>query len=125
MTTRRQSLGKFGETYAVAMLTRAGLDVVERNVRLKSGELDIVARDGTMLVFVEVRAKRGGAFGTPEESITAAKAARLARLGHEYIEARKMANAEWRIDVVALEIDKQGKVTRAEHLKNAVGESPA
>lgn len=121
MTRSRKSLGAFGESYAVALLTRSGYRVLSRNVRLTSGEIDIVARDGETLVFVEVRTRQSDRFGSPEESVTRAKAQRLIDLGHEYVQAHDVATGEWRIDVVALEVDRKGNVTRADLIKSAVG----
>ena len=121
MTRSRKSLGAFGESYAVALLTRSGYRVLARNVRLTSGEIDIVARDGATLVFVEVRTRQSDRFGSPEESVTRAKAQRLIDLGHEYVQAHEVTSGEWRIDVVALEVDRKGNVARADLIRNAVG----
>ncbi len=120
MTGERKALGQFGEHAACEHLSRAGLRILERNVRLQGGELDIVARDGEMLVVVEVRARRSRRLGTPEESITKAKAQRLARLGEAYVQERGLGKTPWRIDVVAIDVSAQGTVTRLEHYKNAV-----
>ena len=70
-------LGRFGEAWAVGYLHRLGYRVVERNVRFRSGELDIVAHEGGDLVFIEVKCRRSGAYGTPEESISARRYERL------------------------------------------------
>ena len=74
MTTARQSVAQLGEAAAARYLQHAGHSIVVRNYRCPYGEIDIVARDGPSLVFVEVRARSSDRFGTPEESITAAKA---------------------------------------------------
>ena len=74
----RKKLGRWGEDAAATLLEERGYLVVERNWRCHGvGEMDLVARQGDCLVFVEVRARRGRAHGTPEESITAAKRKRL------------------------------------------------
>ncbi|MCH7552454.1 MAG: YraN family protein [Chloroflexi bacterium] len=122
MSRQKQMLGAFGEAYARAHLTRRGYRIVASNVRLPSGEIDIVAQDGDCLVVIEVRTRRGDRFGSPEESITPAKAQRLVSLGHEYLESSGCPDARWRIDVVALEVDRAGNVSRAEVIQNAVGE---
>ena len=90
-------------------------------MRLPSGEIDIVARDGDCLVVVEVRTRRGDRFGSPEASITPAKAQRLVSLGHEYFQSSGSSNATWRIDVVAVEVDRAGNVSWAQVIQNAVG----
>jgi putative endonuclease len=81
MTAPRADSGAEAERLAAAFLEARGLSIVERNYRRRCGELDLVARDGSTLVFVEVRLRRGRAFGGAAESITAAKRARLTRAG--------------------------------------------
>ena len=70
---------------------------------------------------MEVRTRQSDRFGSPEESVTRAKAQRLIDLGHEYVQAHDVTSEEWRIDVVALEVDRKGNVTRADLIKSAVG----
>jgi putative endonuclease len=115
-------LGSFGESWAAAHLARQGYEILERNVRFRSGEIDIVARDGPELVFVEVKSRRSSAFGPPEASITESRYARLASAIGEYLERRAGPPTEFRIDVVAIEVDRSGRVTRCEVIKGA--ESP-
>jgi putative endonuclease len=120
MSSLRQTLGAFGERFTAARLMRGGYRVVDRNVRLPSGEIDIVAQDAETLVFVEVRTRRNDRFGSPEESVTPAKARRLVNLGYEYVQRRNQPDRPWRIDVAALEVDHRGAVRRFELFKNAV-----
>ncbi|MSQ25629.1 MAG: YraN family protein [Dehalococcoidia bacterium] len=132
MTGESKALGQFGEQRASEHLVRTGYRILERNVRLPGGEIDIVAQDGATLVVVEVRPRRSARLGTPEESITKAKAQRLARLGETYIQQRGLGETPWRIDVVAIRMGAipvaaidagaQWKVTRLEHYKNAVAD---
>jgi putative endonuclease len=118
----RQALGKFGEDAAAAYLQRQGYVIVERGWRCPIGELDIVARRGLQLVFVEVRARRGLATA-PEETITPRKRARLAQLAYTYLDAHTLAlDGSWRIDVVAVVVGADGRVLRLTHLESAVGE---
>ena len=77
MTTHRIRLGKWGEGVAVRFLQEKGYVLVATNYRCRWGEVDIVAQEGDDLVFVEVRTRRSVLYGTPEESITAAKARKL------------------------------------------------
>ena len=121
LPTSRNSLGAFGESYARAHLTGLGYRVLEANVRLKAGEIDILAEDGQTLVFVEVRTKRDTRFGTPEESIIAKKARKLVTLVYQFLLTRHDHHQDWRIDVVAIEVARDGKVSRIEVLRNAVG----
>lgn len=78
-------VGTAAERLGAAFLAARGLTIVERNYRRRCGELDLVARDGATLVFVEVRLRRGGAFGGAAASITAAKRQRLIRAANLYL----------------------------------------
>lgn len=121
MKTRddRQGLGRYGEERAAQHLTGKGYEILERNWRCEIGELDLVARDNACLVLVEVRARRGRKLGTPEESITVAKQARLIELAEAYTAAHDWTG-DYRIDVVALELDRRGHLIRLDHYENAV-----
>lgn len=123
MANARQALGKFGEDAATAYLERRGYVVVARGWRCRTGELDIVARRGEQLVFVEVRARRGLAT-TPEETITSRKRVRLAQLAYAYLDAHGLPlEGSWRIDVVAVVVGADGRVLRLTHIESAVGEA--
>jgi putative endonuclease len=123
---RRRALGRLGEDLAVAYLARQGCDIVTRNWRTRSGELDIVARDGDWLVFVEVRTRRIGsgasvpALGSPEESVTPRKQLQLVALADAYL-FEVPWSGPWRIDMIALELRADGSVARLNHLRDAVG----
>ena len=115
----RRGLGALGEELAARQLAAAGYEIVTRNWRCQAGELDLVARQGECLVLVEVRTRRGKALGPPEESITPAKQARLATLAEAYVQAVDWPG-DWRIDVVAVELDQGGRLLRVDHYENAV-----
>jgi putative endonuclease len=117
-----QTLGQFGESWAAGYLARAGFRIVDRNVRYREGEIDLVAYQGTELVFVEVKCRRTRAFGLPQESITQKRFEHLARAIECYIRDRGLSPASYRIDVIALEVDNRGRVARYEHLQGI--ESP-
>ncbi len=123
MSRSRKSLGDFGERYARVHLARSGYEILSNNLRLSAGEIDIVARDGETLVFVEVRTRRGDRLGSPEESITPRKGQRLVELALEYLQLMPGPEPSWRIDVVAVEMGKGGTVSRVEVYKNAVDAS--
>ena len=115
----RRELGQRGEDLAARHLSAKGYAIVARNWRCGTGELDLVAQEGNGLVFVEVRTRRGEEMGTPEESITPAKQARLIALAEAYVQAHDWPG-DWRIDVVAIEMDRRGRVLRLEQYENAV-----
>ncbi len=120
MRDARRELGKLGERLAADYLRRHGYSIRERNYRCPVGEMDIVATEGECLVFVEVRTRRGRELGLPEESITPAKQAKLVEVAQTYLQERGETAADWRIDVVAVELTPGGRLRRIELIKNAV-----
>ena len=95
-------LGRRGEQLAVDHLEARGMAVLERNWRCRLGEIDIVARDGGDLVFIEVKTRSNGDYGHPFEAITPVKLARLRRLAIAWCEASEASAARIRIDAVAV-----------------------
>lgn len=125
MTGARKELGRTGEDLAVERLTALGWEIIARNWRTRRGEIDIIAKDGDCLVFVEVKARRAKAggdpyLGRPEEAVTAKKQLQLARTAEEYVFALRWSG-RWRADVVALELDGRDQVARFAHYRDAVG----
>ena len=106
MTNARLTLGQRAENLIAARLRRAGYTLLDRNWRhAELGELDIVARRGDMLVFVEVRARRGPLETAVEQalaSVNERKQARLARLAEAYLVLHELDDLPWRIDVAAV-----------------------
>lgn len=98
----RQQLGLDGEQCAVDALVAQGYAVLARRYRTRFGELDIIARDGDTLVFVEVKARRGVAFGQPEDAVTWDKRRRLGRLAHAYLAQSRLYDVPCRFDVVSV-----------------------
>lgn len=120
MSDDRQKLGRWGEQLAAERLQSQGYVILARNWRCRRGEIDLVAQAGGVLVFVEVKTRRGRDYGTPEEAITRSKAKRLLELGQRYMLEHDLEDVEWRIDLVAVELDRQGKLLRCEHVANVV-----
>lgn len=122
MPSARSALGGFGERVAAAHLQRGGATILARNWRCTYGEIDLVARLGDQLLFVEVRTRRQGG-PAPEESVGPAKAARMRRLAFAYLDAtRTDAESSWRIDLIVVEVDRAGRVARLEQFEAVVGE---
>jgi putative endonuclease len=116
----KQRLGQRGEEIAVRYLRQQGYAILARNWRCPAGEIDIVAREGETLVFVEVRTRRGDRFGTPEASITPAKQAKLVEVAQTYLQEANLEDVAWRIDVVAIEIGRRSEVKRINLIRCAV-----
>ena len=126
----RHQLGQVGEAMAAQLLVDTGLTVVARNWRCSYGELDLVAHElapdlmqggalVTWLVAVEVRIRRGARFGTAQASITPTKQAKLRVVAEAYVQATGW-QGPWRIDVVAIQLDAQGRLLEKTHLRHAV-----
>ncbi len=106
----RSALGKYGETVAARRLVAAGMTVLERNWRCgRTGEIDIVARDGDVLVVCEVKTRRAGAFEHPMAAVTPDKAERLRGLAARWIHAHGGAPPGGvRIDLVGVVVPRRG-----------------
>src|SRR6476660_8190974 len=105
MTHARIALGKTGEDLACHELERRGYAIVARRYRRRGGELDIVARDGDTMVFVEVKARIGRRFGEGVEAVTAVKRRRIVQLALDYVARHHLADCPCRFDVVSIHMD--------------------
>jgi putative endonuclease len=119
---KRKETGSLGEHLAKDFLKKKGYRILETNYRCRSGEIDIVALDGDCLVFIEVRTKFNLAFGSPEESITAAKSRHLTQSAEYYCQTHPKLPELWRIDVLAIELGSDNNLKRLELIENAVEE---
>jgi putative endonuclease len=120
--TRRET-GSLGERLACDFLAKNGYKILERNYRCTEGEIDIIAKHDKVLVFVEVRTKKSSIFGFPEESIDTAKKRKLCDLVALYCQSHEDLAEQWRIDVVAVEMNKENNVTCIKIIENAVEDS--
>jgi putative endonuclease len=112
----RRGLGRWGEEQAIRHLEAQGCQVVAANWRCAAGEVDVVIRDGDCLAFVEVRTRRGQAYGSPEESITARKLERMAAVAEAYVYEHGW-EGHWRLDVVAVRV-RAGQAPSVEWYRN-------
>jgi putative endonuclease len=134
----RRQTGRQGEDLAAAYLAGLGYTILARNWRTRRGEIDIVAQDGICLALVEVRTRvasatagaslpletrpprAGPAFGPPEDSVTLHKQRQLAAMAQAYVFERAWAGP-YRVDVVAVELGRDGAALRVTHYRDAVG----
>jgi len=105
MSHHRVSLGKTGEDLACQELERRGYAIVARRYRRRGGELDIIARDGKTMVFVEVKAREGRAFGEASEAVTAHKRRKITQLALDYLMRHRLTDCPCRFDVVSIHFD--------------------
>lgn len=121
MTRATQGLGRQGEALAEQFLVQRGACVLARNHRTPFGELDLVVEHDGDLVGVEVKTRVVGQPARPEESVDAAKLARLERLLQQFAQATGYEHAGWRIDVVAIQAESDGRILQLEHIRDAYG----
>ncbi len=115
---KQSALGRWGEQAAAEWLAQQGFQVLTRNWRCREGEIDLVAMQGSVLVFVEVKTRRADTFGAPEESVDERKQRQLTRLAQRYLDENpSLAFNECRFDVVV--VDLTGRRAQFRHYPNA------
>lgn len=110
MSKTRITLGRQGEDLATDYLKTRGYTILVRNYRQKTGEIDIIARDGECLVFIEVKTRTSLLFGQPYEAVTQKKQGQISRVALDYITRNKLHNKAMRFDVVSVLIPAHGKI---------------
>ena len=122
MVNRAQQFGIDSEKAAEVLLKHAGYRIVTRNYRNAIGEIDIIARDGGTLVFVEVKARRSPRYGSAKTAVTHQKRVKLTRTALLYLKETGQSGASARFDVVAL--DGTGPNRRMDIIRNAFDITP-
>ena len=119
--TAKQLLGAAGEAHARRYLEAQGYTFQLANWRGNDGELDLIMRDGSELVFVEVKTRRGEQLGRAEESVTRRQQLGLLATAEEFIAKHpEEEGIIWRVDLVAITLDSQGVVCRLTHVENSL-----
>jgi putative endonuclease len=113
----KKDKGKIGEDIAVKFLSRKGYKILKRNYRYGHGEIDIIAMDKDVLIFVEVRVKFSDKFGSPEDSVTIKKREQLKKIASAFIQMNEVNFSECRFDVIGITF-KDGKFN-INHIVNA------
>jgi putative endonuclease len=120
----RTEIARRGEDAAAAFLERIGMTVEVRNWRSPAGEIDIIARDGESLVFVEVKTRKSERAGTAEEAVSAAKQRRIVKLARAYLATERSDHEECvRFDVVAIRVIADDRAL-LRHYRSAFEASP-
>lgn len=117
MKSENRNIGRLGEQLAQQLLADKGYQIIERNFGTKFGEIDLIAKDGDVLVFVEAKTKKGLDFGSPEEMFTKGKMQRVKRMAAVYLQGQE---AKCRIDMVAVVLDSQNRPERITHYPNVI-----
>lgn len=119
--TERSEIGRLGERLAAGHLRRLGYEIVAANLRLPPwGEIDLVASKDGALALVEVRTRRGDAFGGARESFSAAKRRRMLRAAQAYLASLGDDPPPARIDAIAVRFDRAGRLLGIDHIENAL-----
>jgi putative transposase len=113
----RRQLGDHGEDLAAAALKQQGYKILERNFVTPLGEIDLIARQGKVLVVVEVKTRKSSRFGSPQEAVSLTKQQRLRRLADYYLKAKRLVGTPVRFDVVAVTL--AGAEPQVEIIPNA------
>lgn len=115
-----KSLGDYYEDQALSLITEAGLRLLERNFRGKTGEIDLIVRDGAQLVFIEVRARSNRRFDSAAGSVNTRKQQRIVRTAQFFLQQRpNFTNMPCRFDVIAFEPPQSGTRTRIRWIRSA------
>ena len=102
MLNPRQRYGEAGEALAARLLRKRGYRIIETNYRTKLGEIDIIARDGDTIVFVEVKARQTGRFGAPKWAVTPRKQRKISMVALYYLKTTGQSQVKARFDVVSI-----------------------
>lgn len=113
--------GQAAERYVAGRLARRGYRILATNYRAQGGEIDIVALDGDVLVFVEVKQRTGERYGSAEEAVDAHQVERILETAEQFIAVHPHhADRLWRLDLVAITLDHGGAVLRYRHIENVI-----
>ena len=111
------AVGMRGQTEAEAHLTQKGYEILRKNYRLRSGEIDLIAKTGSYIVFVEVKYRKGLSLGYPAESVNAFKQRKIIKTARHYISSNNLTDQDFRFDVV--EVLELGGETTVNHIEDA------
>lgn len=117
MLNKQQQLGQRGETVAARLLKKQRYKILETNYRTRQGEIDIIARDGDTIAFIEVKSRTSEHFGNPKGAVTLQKQRRISMAALQYLKATRQSEAKARFDVVG--ISSQTDPPTIEIIKNA------
>lgn len=117
MTKKRLELGKRGEALAHSILKKLGYKIIQTNYRCGLGEIDVVAREGKSLVFVEIKTRKGKSLGYAKEAVHPRKQRQISKVALTYMKQNHCEDAKARFDVVAISVSLEGP--EVEVIRNA------
>jgi putative endonuclease len=104
MTEERLNLGRHGESLALEKIKRLGYKCIEKNYRCSLGEIDLIAKDGDCLVFIEIKTRKGRDLGYAKEAVTPRKIRQISKAALTYMKANNCCDVRSRFDVIAVSI---------------------
>lgn len=119
MNCSRLNIAKIGESLAAKHLKARGCRILARNYRARRGEIDLIARDGEFVVFVEVKTRRSLKFGLPQAAVTWQKQRQISKVALAYLQAQNLLDAPCRFDVIAIHLSPQLELLRLEQIESA------
>ncbi|RKU16908.1 YraN family protein [Candidatus Poribacteria bacterium] len=118
------NIAKIGESLAVKHLKARGCEILAQNYRVRRGEIDLIARDGEFIVFVEVKTRRSLRFGLPQAAVTLQKQRQISKVALAYLQAQNLLDAPCRFDVIAIHLSPQLELLRLEQIESAFDFQP-
>lgn len=119
MKTYQKRVGNAGEQIAAKHLSQIGYQLLDQNYSTRYGEIDLIALDGDVIVFVEVKTRTSDTFGAPEESITATKIEKIQNTALIWLRDHPESPEDWRIDVIAVLVDQNNRLLDLQHFIDA------
>lgn len=111
-------IGRYGENLAAQFLVRNGAKIIDRNFYTRFGEIDLIARSGDEILFVEVKTRTSNDFGYPEDAVDWRKIRHLIKAINIYMASKGLDNMFWRLDAISVEINAISKVAKIKWFKN-------
>jgi putative endonuclease len=115
-----RKFGSWGEDYAENYLIQSGYSIIARNIKTAHGEIFLIAKDGGVSVFVEVKSRSSHKFGYPEEAITKQKMMHMLASAQDYLQIHPEVVGDWRLDILAIERRSEGGKAEVTHFKNVI-----
>ena len=119
MDRSRLSIGKIGESLAVAHFKARGCRILAQNYRAGRGEIDLIVKDGQFIVFVEVKTRRSLKFGLPQAAVTKQKQRQISKIAVTYLQSENLWDAPCRFDVIGIHLSYQSELLQLEHIESA------
>ena len=124
MDRSRLNVAKIGESLAERHLKARGYRILAQNYRARRGEIDLIARDGEFIVFVEVKTRRSLKFGLPQAAVTLQKQRQISKVALAYLQSRNLLDAPCRFDVIAIHLSPQLELLKLEQIESAFDFQP-